>query len=330
MKLKLCILSSLVLAPQAFAAPAEADDIRCTRDSLNINQSLDRVNWAVDVQKETKRRTTTGNLRNERYDNKEELINYWSDEGETSLAGRPIYPTHMIPIGNSGWDLANSTWRAFPIASRSATVPSGYIHAAYCTSSCFYPGMKVLFDNGYADIKFAHDLNAAGRNAKLQKLIVLDKSSTLNKPKYTAAEIGAFTTELTEEEIEIFSLIMQDKTVLRVTGNHIFINAEGKAVTAEDLSKEVEQGNTTSILDMKGKPVQVGQITKAVKLTKVYNVRPASREVLNNILVVDGYLTGSSYLQNVDLKEANDHLFVNSMAARPEVTGFLNDLNKGE
>lgn len=314
----------------ALCAPVEADDIRCTRDSLSIAQAKQRDTWAVNVQKQSRRRTTSGTFRNTTYDDLNEMLNYWCDEGEPSLCGRPIYPTFMIPVGTNGWDFNNSRWRAHPISDYNQKHPTNYIHAAFCTSSCFYPGMKILFDQGYEDIKFAYDLKNAGRDARLKKLIALDENSTLANPVYTEKDVAAYTTEISEENIDVYSLAMKNETVLKVTGNHVFLDGCGKITTAEQIYNAMEQGEEQTILNMKGQAEIVDSIQVETKFTKVYNIRPKADKLLNHILIVDGYLTGSSYMQNVELSEANEQLLFNSMTSREQVNALLDELEAEE
>ena len=101
----------------------------------------------------------------------------------------------------------------------------------------------------------------------------------------------------------IFTLRMKSGGQLRVTNEHPLVTSDGVMKQAQTLvvGEELVRDN--------GSPDPVVSIVKSTELTKVYNLRPTTTDLTSNILVAQGYLTGSARYQNEYIKYLNRVLF---------------------
>lgn len=322
---KLGVFSALsLISVESFAfydlIVSDLADRRCSRDSLSIEQARARNLWAKDVQKKSKYwdsgRTQTTEIDFAMYNWPAFAENYWNSvsnkPGVEHLKGRPLYPTFLklVPGSVNIYDMNNSPWRAYPTSSYAQTAPAGYQIAAFCTSSCFAPGMKILTSSGYVDISFASDISDKIKNKEKSRNVVhniispvFSKNSISFREKETE-----YVTELSKEKQEIISLYLEN-VVLKVTENHVFVSEKGTVLYASEVVEMLKNNKKPYILNMHGKPVNVEKYELKTEEIFVYNVRNSGNEFYDHLYIVDGFLSGDSYLQSLEFDDANRHLF---------------------
>ena len=291
MKTASAFLGAALALSFASAASAQFQDFRCERDSLDPAQAVGRLDWAV------------ANAITDSYNVpwspplREMAMRQW--DFHPVLKGRAMYPTYGVSAGpNTGIWMYPGDWRAPSTPMSSERPPHGYVQSMLCTSSCYRPEMRILLSGGYLDMRSANNLAKHGMN----KVMVVDKASTLDDLQFKVLPVKSYTISAEEADHDLAVLTMEKGSILKVTTNHTFVNGEGKVLEVS----RFKEGD--SILRADGKPEKIASIRAERYRGKVYNVTPESSEPINQVVVAEGYLTGSAYYQNVELTDANRHL----------------------
>lgn len=299
----LCIALSTVVSSQAFA---QAFFLRCEEDSLNPEQAKGRVAWyAKNYPSEIqgKARDVTG---------KEvtwEQAAAWynrimlDDELFGGPAERPYYPSFTLA------DLTNPDPKYFAPTDPNgpANKPSNYLWMGKCLSSCYKPGVAVLFsgDNGgFENVP----IDQAMKQSR-SKVATLSEDSTLESPQLAAHEVAFYTESLTETDHDIFNITMASGGVLKVTANHPLIDSSGRIREA----RTFDIGDKLVRID--GAQDPIASISYEEYHGRVYNVAPAVASMLGQVVVANGYLNGSAWYQNNGQKNLNRSLLRSSLPA---------------
>ncbi|NRD75320.1 cell surface protein [Shewanella sp. VB17] len=257
--LTLCSFTSLN------AVAADAPDLfkRCAQDSLNPAQARGRDLWAK----------TCKYISQRDYD-----YLLYDDDGK--LRARPKYPSFFKPNDFSQW------FRA-PIVSGSSCSVGIYTHVVNCVSSCYTPDQKLLFAEGEFTI-----FDAVSQ--KIQRIVTLSDAAELNNLAYTVKDVEAYSESITDIVHDIRVLNMASGGQLKVTENHPLLVSTGHMKTADNISVG------ESLIYQDGNYDVITSIDDIDFYGKVYNVQPdASDASLNGqIVVAQGYLSGSMYYQN--------------------------------
>jgi len=136
-------------------------NMRCSEDSLDVNQAIERVEWAAKCGYITA-------------DDKNDSL-YTGSEGRRR--DRSMYPLFATV------DLA-SMWKAPVDRNAPCHIPSGYQVMAFCTASCYTPDQVLLFPEGFVSIKKARDLF-------LPEVVTLDEKSTLSDIRLKVTNVAS-------------------------------------------------------------------------------------------------------------------------------------------
>lgn len=216
----------------------------------------------------------------------------------SKLIDRPMYPTfgsHSSPSSGVALypheHLNPNDCNIY--TSRNGGVSQGtFFINGYCTSSCYTPEQKVLFPDGEKEIVEAiRSLDP--------EMITLTPDSTLNNVTLQSNQVKTYTTELYDTTHIIFEIKTASGGLLRVTDEHPIIQGEGRIVQAKTLKVGDELVTVDGALDA------IVSIDRTEHFGKVYNLKPATRDRVSNILVAQGYLVGSSAYQNEDVDYIN-------------------------
>jgi hypothetical protein len=220
----------------------------------------------------------------------------WSRPANKALA-RPMYPTFgTSPDASSGAPLYPNSATATDCKlyfNKNATSPAANFYVVgYCTSSCYTPEQQVLFPEGYKPI-----LDAV---TELQPTVMtLSSSSTLGDLSLQPNNVASYTKELWDTDHVIYEIRTDSGGLLRVTDEHPVIRGEGRIVQAKHLRVGDE------LVKINGRRDSIESIEVVSHFGKVYNLKPAARDRVSNILVAQGYLVGSSAFQNEDVDYIN-------------------------
>ncbi|HRK03112.1 MAG TPA: hypothetical protein PLH57_10655 [Oligoflexia bacterium] len=173
--------------------------------------------------------------------------------------------------------------------------PEGFGLAAMCVGGCYTPEQIVLFSDGYKEIGSV--IGGPGL-----ELVTVHRESTSDSLKFTITPLEAMIASLQEGWNSIVEIQTLSGKMLRVTANHPMLTAKGVMVRADHL------GESDLLVNEQGEPEAILAIAAGNYYGKVYNVQPATGDLLENIVVSNGLLTGSNYYQNEGVQNLNRQL----------------------
>lgn len=224
--------------------------------------------------------------------------NFWKWT-HTLQRPRPMYASfENAPVAGSGTQLFPHPTLAdcnlYTDTSGSATKRwnGDFFVIAMCESSCYAPDQNLRFSTGEVNIVEA-------MKAKRDDVVTLAADATLDNLSTQTQNVFSYTTETRDSEHVIFKLTTASGGKLSVTNEHPMVTSEGRLVQAQRLKVGEE------LLKADGTPDAITSIEKTTHFGKVYNIKPASREHVANILIAQGYLVGSARFQNDDVDYMN-------------------------
>jgi hypothetical protein len=155
--------------------------------------------------------------------------------------------------------------------------------AGVCARDCYTPSQQLSFEGSLMSIERAYQSKAATVTA-----LTLD--ATPEQMSYAEQPIEEITTGSLNEKLLI--LEGENGRRLEVSSNHAIVAADGSVVPANTL----REGD--GILDQYWHVVPLLKIQTREYEGTVMNILPQSREKKENILIAEGFLTGSMRFQN--------------------------------
>jgi hypothetical protein len=186
---------------------------------------------------------------------------------------------HTYPNHTTG---AACTFRV-PIAESDPCLTFTPLYLGTCVVGCYTGKEEVRFGDRYWPIEDAPYAN-------LSTVTALTQNATLTRPEFSEQPIRSFVAGDTEEDI--FVLETAEGHRVEVTAEHPMVNGEGVMVRARTL----KAGDV--LLGINGQKATLSQVSVFRYKGKVWNVRPVSKEKMENVLDVEGLLTGSVRFQN--------------------------------
>jgi hypothetical protein len=169
-----------------------------------------------------------------------------------------------------------------PVTATAACVPNLVI-LGFCKAGCYTPEQKVLFNGAYSGVQHAYESHATTVTA-------LNAGSTLRDMSFAEQPIQTYVAGDTTEDI----FVLKDRRgdTVKVTSEHPMVLADGTIVKAKTLRK----GDRLAKAD--GTTARLTEVKTFSFTGTVWNVEPASHDKTENILVGQGFLTGSVRFQN--------------------------------
>lgn len=152
-----------------------------------------------------------------------------------------------------------------------------------CTEECYTPGQSLMFGGSYQSVDSAYSSSTATVTA-------LASGSTAEFVSLSEQPIQEYVQS--RHDGDVFTLTMDRGQQIEVTANHPMVGGEGKMVPAQSLAI----GDV--LLTSEGDLTAIVGISKRNFSGTVWNLRPASIKKEENVLVVNGVLTGSIRFQN--------------------------------
>lgn len=296
-------------APVAFAY-YPVTYYRCTADQLFGTPSLQTTNPEGRTGYGRQKWARTANTHYRFNGNATNATRYWlpftyDPEVENAIqANVDLYPVFAnydhpdTPIW-TGPGPNNSTWSGTTfsqIASLPFTnnfdLPSGVRVDGLCEAGCYSPEQEIRVGEAFVSVVEAHE---SGQST----LTTLAPNATIDSLEFIRNRIAKWTVDIAPAYQSIITLRMKSGGELRVTTEHPLVTSEGVMKRAEDLVLG------ESLVQEDGSPDPVVSMVKNTEFTKVYNLRPTTTDLTSNILVAQGYLTGSARFQNEYLKYLN-------------------------
>jgi len=222
---------------------------------------------------------------------------FYPSFGKTDASGQPVNPLRIAAPVNGAEDCGTS----YQVDSKTPfktdiLADAHYQLVAMCVSGCYTPDQTLVFKDGVQEIGNAFD-------QKNMEIETLAEDSTLENPKYRISELEAYTVDIAPARQEVIDFETLSGKKLSVTKNHPLLDSEGKMRTADSF----KTGECLVLQDGSADPIVL--INEREYFGKVYNVRPKSTKLLENIVVAEGVLSGSVYFQNEGTKDLNRALF---------------------
>lgn len=206
-------------------------------------------------------------------------------------AERDGYPV-IAKVDDNGVPSNPENWFAPKVESAPCNYPQGYFIIAYCVSGCYTPEQALLFTNGYQPIAAAQQQNS-------KEITTLSSSADLDKLDYTVSPIDYFVTDLVPGFHKILAITTASGGVIRITENHPLVDGEGRMRSAHSLTLK------DSLVRQDGSLDRIIHIFPEEYFGKVYNVEVKGGNLVEKIIVAQGFLNGSLHYQNQGLADLN-------------------------
>ncbi|TMO04007.1 Hint domain-containing protein [Pseudoalteromonas sp. S558] len=283
MKIKLLATTALLVlaSDMAFALDPVRIEQRCEDDSISTAQGLGRNEWA--------KKCTHISPRTYDYN----VFDDWGNQ-----RSRVYYPSFYKPNNFDDW------FRA-PTAKAGSCNLGVHTAMISCLSSCYTPDQKLLFAEGELAIYDAF-------SRRVSRIVTLSDDAELDNIAYTVRNVDAYSESVKDVIHRILEIKTRDGGSLKVTLNHPLLISTGHMKNAEDIhigdSLITESGDFDEILS----------IEEVEFYGKVYNVRPDSDgadgvSLNGQIVVAQGFLSGSMYYQNTGANHVNRLLLRDSL-----------------
>lgn len=269
-------------------------------DSLDTPSALGRVQWALRCRPEEKPLFGISTAK---------MVNV---EGEKVpyLDARIYYPTYGLAkwsADNAQWNITNPKGRFAPTKKATpcaeSPLPETYHIVAFCVSSCYTPEQLLLFPNGDEEILTA-------KLQKQKKIVTLAKDATQGELRYQDSDVRQFVESLTDGNHAVRTITTKSGNKVRVTINHPLVTSDGFMRLAEQL----QVGD--ALVKASGENDEIVDIQDELYRGKVYNVIIESMDNMENILVAQDFLSGSSRFQNEGAEYVNRRILREVMTAK--------------
>lgn len=274
---------------------------RCENDSLDPAQARERLNWLRNCHKGLLV-ATYNNINGEDGSSDDSKVNVIETEwfyvggDRTKPKARPNYLT----FGTASYENPLNWFAPVVGSAACGEFPVGYQILGECTASCYEPDQNILFSVGEMPIGEAL--------SKMQDdIITVTDDSTLDFVNLQSRKVKNYTQSATPTRHEILTISTQSGGRLKVTKNHPILSAQGLMIEAGDL--RVGDG----LVHVDGQTDPILSITEKEYFGRVYNIQPDADSQLGQIVVAQGFLTGSSWFQN------DGYEFVNRLILRRNV-----------
>lgn len=209
---------------------------------------------------------------------------------------RPLYPTfgstaNLLDASNVQLKPSANANDCTLYTAQGAAAANYYVNG-YCEASCYAPDQRVLFAGGEVSI-----LDALTQ--RREDLMTLAPGSTLDSLRLVQGKTYSYTAETRDSTHPLINITTASGGTLRVTDEHPVLNGDGRMVQARTL----KVGD--SLIRANGKQDPIVSVVQTSHYGKVYNLAPATEDLVANVLVAQGFLVGSSRYQNDDVGYMN-------------------------
>lgn len=174
--------------------------------------------------------------------------------------------------------------------------PIGFDYRYRCKSSCFAPEVRVFFEDSYLAMKDAYE-------KRPEKIKVAKESSSFDRMVFELQKVKEWTASIRSEPYVLRTFLTESGRTLRVTGNHPLVTADGYFREAKDIAA----GDL--LVNADGTPEEVISASDATYFGKVYNVQPEGTSAKGNVIVAEGFLSGTAFVQNEGYEFINERVF---------------------
>jgi hypothetical protein len=205
-----------------------------------------------------------------------------------------------FPVFTLGKSSSSPVWHAPTSQYAPCTKPSNAFSTLACEAGCFTPDQNLWFSDGDTPILDAFEQRKGG-------IMTLTNEATLEDLSYQSRAVDHYTASTQDEHEKIYVFKTDHSTPLKVTSNHPLVTGTGYLQRADSF----KVGDDLVTVD--GQKAEILEIDVVDYYGKVYNVMPASQEadgqinLKGQVIVAEGYLSGSSYMQNEGVQYLNKY-----------------------
>lgn len=208
--------------------------------------------------------------------------------GESLYTHRNHYPT----FGYVSHEQVKKFWKAPVSTLDPCEIPEGVKLVGLCTAGCFTEDQQILFGGRkYQGIRSAMD-------AGVDEVMVVRPESVLEDLQLIEERIQKFIVDIAPARQTIYEFKTQSGGQIQVTDSHPMLTANGRLVDAKSLKVGdpliLANGHEDIITDLRQFDI----------FDKVYNLFPDSKELVKNLVVAQGFITGSAFYQS----EGNEYM----------------------
>jgi hypothetical protein len=229
----------------------------------------------------------------------------------------PMIHEFLAQYDHSGGKLANLTYKGniiyasfmdksstpekkwiAPKSSRSSCeIPTNVYIAAICVVDCATPEQPVMAqsDSG-KKLEYIHFENAW--NDKFKFVGTLGEKSTLESKTVQRTPVDQWVQSAIEDHM-VIEFTLQSGRHLRVTPGHPLVDSSGRMREA----REFKVGETLTMLGGQGDGI-LSMEEKNIR-GRVYNLYVKADDVRRNIIVINGYLSGTAYYAGPGIDQMN-------------------------
>ena len=298
MKNLAAVLGALVLSTPAFAAWAPTN-YRCTFDQLSSDQAYGRQKWAKRWQQGNPYGATQWGGLDMRFWHS----SYSLEANEAAAATTPVwlYPIYVDPNnmyapwqGPGAYGSPTGTYTGAQIQYDVAGTykPAAIQMDGLCEPGCYSPDQEILLASGPMGIR---DALESGQ----MDLVTLTPDATFTALTFMDNQVENYTLDRDAADQELVTFHTESGGSLRVTTQHPLVVPEGNLKRAHEL------GVGDRLVTQDGKFDTIVSLEKSVEHTRVYNVRPVSTDLTSNIVVAQGFLSGSQRFQSEYVDEVS-------------------------
>jgi len=162
----------------------------------------------------------------------------------------------------------------------------------YCGLGCLTPDQVVEFGEGAYTI--------GSKEADNQKTLMTLSDDLLSKSlSFKATPLVQIVTDIEAKKQTILEFTTEDGAQIKTTVNHPLMTAEGYLQRADKLKIGSE------IVHADGHPAKIINVKSLNYFGKVYNVKPDSGKIEENVYIANGFLNGSVHVQNHEVDYLN-------------------------
>lgn len=257
---KISVLACLLFVIGRSSIASAQLTARCSEDPLGVTDAQGRNNWAYNC-------------------------GYITQTARDFYNSDADYIVFTVGCGHAGCSpfIPVTATAACTIPGLPGAPPNQLTTLGFCKAGCYTPEQKVLFNGAYSGVQHAYE----SHKTTVTGLIA---GSTLRDMSFAEQPIQTYVAGDTTEDI----FVLKDKRgdTVKVTSEHPMVLADGTVVKAKTLKK----GDRLAKAD--GTTSRLTEVKTFSFTGTVWNVEPASHDKTENILVGQGFLTGSVRFQN--------------------------------
>jgi hypothetical protein len=214
---------------------------------------------------------------------------YTTDSLAYAAQGVQVYPGYVDP--NNGY----AVWKpAAPITNSTPYTykPPAVFMDGICMAGCYTPDQTVFFEDGAVPIGTAMEKNLTG-------LMTLTPASTADAMSFFVNKVDMYIVDKVPAAQEILTFRTESGGELKVTLEHPLLSEDGTVRSA----REFRPGE--SLLRKDGSPDMIMQIDRNKWTGKAHNLQPITTDKVSNILLAQGFLSGSLRFQHQWVEDVN-------------------------